>query len=88
MNVFENDHFLSQFDTKIDIRALTPAELLQLGMAELAYVKPVELDDGMAFAIHAADGSPMAVAVGRAMSTTRAAATSTSTASGCPDVHR
>ena len=59
MNVFAD---LSPSAPEVDIRHLTPAELLQLGMSELAYVKPVELDDGMAFAIHAADGSPMAVA--------------------------
>ena len=64
MNVFENNQFLSS-EPDLDIRRLTPTELLQLGMTELAYVKPVELDDGMAFAIHAADGSPMAVAPNR-----------------------
>ena len=47
---------------EIDIRHLTPEQLMQLGMADLAYVKPVLLDGRMAFAIHAADGSPMAMA--------------------------
>ena len=46
----------------IDIRHLTPEQLAQLGMADLAYVKPVLLNGQMAFAIHAADGSPMAMA--------------------------
>ena len=46
----------------IDIRHLTQAELQQLGVSELAYVKQVEMDGDIAFAIHAADGSPMAVA--------------------------
>ena len=48
--------------TGVDIRQLTEAQLMQLGMADLAYVKPVELNGQRAFAIHAADGSPMAVA--------------------------
>jgi len=46
----------------IDIRNLTQAQLMQLGMSQLAYVKPVWMDGETAFAIFAADGSPMAVA--------------------------
>ncbi len=45
-----------------DIRKLTQEQLMQLGMAQLAYVKPVWMDGTTAFAIYAADGSPMAVA--------------------------
>ena len=47
---------------EIDIRKLTQAQLMQLGMSQLAYVKPVWMDGETAFAIFAADGSPMAVA--------------------------
>lgn len=50
-----------------DIRKLTTEQLMQLGMADLAYVKPVVLDGHTAFAIHAADGSPMAMAADRSM---------------------
>ena len=46
----------------LDIRKLTQADLGRLGMEELAYVKPVVVDGMHAFAIHAADGTPMAVA--------------------------
>ncbi len=46
----------------LDIRKLTQAQLMQLGMAQLAYVKSVWMDGTTAFAIFAADGSPMAVA--------------------------
>ena len=46
----------------VDIRKLTQAQLMQLGMSQLAYVKPVWMDGETAFAIFAADGSPMAVA--------------------------
>jgi hypothetical protein len=45
-----------------DIRSLSPADLGRLGMEQLAYVKPVMLNGARAFAIHAADGTPMAVA--------------------------
>lgn len=47
---------------QLDIRKLTQIQLMQLGMEQLAYVKPVWMDGTTAFAIFAADGSPMAVA--------------------------
>jgi len=46
----------------LDIRNLTQDQLMALGMADLAYVKRVVVDGTIAFAIHAADGSPMALA--------------------------
>jgi len=49
-------------DEALDIRNLTQAQLAQLGMADLAYVKPVWMNGTTAFAIYAADGSPMAMA--------------------------
>ena len=49
-------------EAALDIRHLTQAQLMQLGMSQLAYVKPVWMDGATAFAIFAADGSPMAVA--------------------------
>lgn len=45
-----------------DIRALSPADLGKLGLQQVAYVKPVMINGAHAFAIHAADGTPMAVA--------------------------
>ncbi|MBO0710465.1 MAG: DUF1150 family protein [Acetobacteraceae bacterium] len=45
-----------------DIRHLSPQQLAQLGVSQIAYVKPVQTSDGLAFAIHAADGTPMALA--------------------------
>ena len=47
---------------RIDARHITPAELAQLGMTQIAYVKPVVLNGAAMFAIHGADGTPMAVA--------------------------
>lgn len=46
----------------ISVRALTPAEFSQLGAGHIAYVRPIVLDGGTAFAICAADGTQMAVA--------------------------
>ena len=60
-------HARNEDITAFDIRNLTPEQLMHLGMADLAYVKPVELDGHIAFAIHAADGSPMAMAADRTM---------------------
>lgn len=55
----------SQPATRIDVRQITPDQLQQLGVSQLAYVKPVMLNGAAMFAIHAADGSPMAVAEDR-----------------------
>ena len=49
----------------IDVRQITQDQLQQLGVSQLAYVKPVMLNGAAMFAIHAADGSPMAVAEDR-----------------------
>jgi hypothetical protein len=45
-----------------DVRNLSTSQLAQLGVSEIAYVKAVEVEGRTAFAIHAADGTPMAVA--------------------------
>lgn len=47
---------------RIDIRHLSPEQLAGLGVSHIAYVKPVMTEGGPAFAIHAADGTPMALA--------------------------
>ena len=46
----------------IDVRKITAEQLMQLGVSDLAYVKQVQHNGQVAFAIHAADGSPMAMA--------------------------
>ena len=46
----------------IDIHNISAVQLQLLGLTQLAYVKPVQTKDGRAFAIHAADGTPMALA--------------------------
>jgi hypothetical protein len=45
-----------------DIRHMSAEQLGQLGLSQIAYVKPVMMNGARAYAIHAADGSPMAVA--------------------------
>jgi hypothetical protein len=45
-----------------DLRHLSAAQLAQLGLTQVAYVKPVLVNGARAFAIHAADGTPMALA--------------------------
>ena len=47
------------------LRQLTATELGLLGMNDIAYIKPV-IEDGVAgFAVHAADGTRMAVITNR-----------------------
>jgi hypothetical protein len=46
----------------LDIHNISVTELANLGMEQIAFVKPVMTDHGPAFAIHAADGTPMAIA--------------------------
>ena len=43
------------------LRTLSPTDFAALGMSDLAYVKPVLVDGKLAYAIHAADGTSMAV---------------------------
>lgn len=45
-----------------DIRHLTEAQLASLGVSRIAYVRAVEVNGVKAFSIHAADGTPMALA--------------------------
>ena len=47
--------------TRIDVHAITPDQLQRLGVSQVAYVKPVFLNGTTMFAIHGADGSPMAL---------------------------
>ena len=44
-----------------DIRHISVEQLAELGVSRIAYVKPVEVDGKQGFAIHAANGAPMAL---------------------------
>ena len=46
----------------LNLRQLSAKQFSNLGVSQLAYVKPVFLNGARAFAIHGADGTPMAVA--------------------------
>ncbi|HUA78688.1 MAG TPA: DUF1150 family protein [Acetobacteraceae bacterium] len=46
----------------LDIRHLSEGQLASLGVSEIAYLKPVVVNGTPAFAIHAADGTAMALA--------------------------
>jgi hypothetical protein len=47
-----------------DIRHISAEQLAELGVARIAYVKPVEVNGTQGFAIHAANGTPMALTGG------------------------
>ena len=49
-----------------DVRQISADQLGALGVSHIAYVKPVVVNGMAGFAIHAADGTPMAVAGDRA----------------------
>ena len=48
-----------------DVRHLSEQQLASLGVSHIAYLRPVVIDGMQGFAIHAADGTPMAVAGNR-----------------------
>ncbi len=48
-----------------DIHHLSVEQLAQLGVSQIAYVKPVTVNGQNGFAIHAADGTPMALTADR-----------------------
>ena len=58
----ENSDNGTQEVGSFDIRHLSAEQLAQLGVSQIAYVKPVTVNGQHGFAIHAADGTPMAVA--------------------------
>ncbi len=53
---------VAAMDEAADVRRISEIELKTLGMSRIAYVKAVQVDGDLAYAIHAADGTPMALA--------------------------
>ncbi|MEO9189754.1 MAG: DUF1150 family protein [Acetobacteraceae bacterium] len=47
---------------RFDIRHLSEAQLAQLGVQQIAYIRPVVVNGESGYSIHAADGTPMALA--------------------------
>jgi len=63
MNTNSSDTLDMPVETALfDIRHLSEEQLAKLGVAQIAYVKPVMLNGVQGFAIHAADGTAMAIA--------------------------
>jgi hypothetical protein len=48
-----------------DIRKLSATQLAELGVSQIAYVKPVTVNGNIGYAIHAANGMPMGLAEDR-----------------------
>lgn len=68
MNFDDRPDFLAtpaQEVASFDVRHLSEQQLAALGVSHIAYVKPVTVNGVQGFAIHAADGTPMAVAGNR-----------------------
>ena len=54
------------FDPEIEAsKIMTPNDLMVLGVQDIAYVKPVDLDGEAAYAIYSADGQELGYAEGR-----------------------
>lgn len=51
----------------MNIRNISTEQLAKLGLPHLAYLKPVMMNGEAAYAIHAADGTQMALAADRAL---------------------
>jgi hypothetical protein len=47
------------------IKEMTPQDLMALGLQQVAYVKPIVVEGADAVAVHAADGTQMAVLASR-----------------------
>ena len=58
-------HAPAQEVATFDVRHLSEQQLAALGVSHIAYLKPVMVNGVQGFAIHAADGTPMAVAGNR-----------------------
>jgi hypothetical protein len=50
---------------RFEIHRITTEQLGQLGVSQIAYVKPVVVNGTLAFAIHSADGTPIGVTADR-----------------------
>ena len=48
-----------------NLRELSPAAMAALGAQQIAYIRPVMVDDQLLFAVHAADGTQIALFASR-----------------------
>jgi len=49
----------------VNLRHLSTQDLATLGVQDLAFIKPVTVNDDIAYSIHAADGTQMALMADR-----------------------
>lgn len=61
-NQYDDFNDAAVMSVVIDPHQITESELAELGMEQVAYVRPVATANGPAFGIFAANGTPMAVA--------------------------
>ena len=47
-------------NTTVSLKNISPNDLLVLGLNDIAYLRPAEVEGKKVFAIHAADGSQLA----------------------------
>ena len=64
MNIKTHDGIAEDapFQAFLDPHQITEAQLAELGLEEIAYVRPIMTPNGPAFGVFAANGVPMAVA--------------------------
>ena len=61
-NTNDNNEPAGAMQVRFDIRHLSEAQLAQLGVQQIAYIRPVIVNGESGYSIHAADGTPMALA--------------------------
>ena len=52
-------------NTNVNVRHLSERDLAALGVQDVAFVKPITVNDEIAYSIHAADGTQMALIADR-----------------------
>lgn len=59
--IFKKDAEKAQLTPEIFTREFTNKEFLSYGLHDMAYVRAVEIDGTLAYAVHGADGTPLTV---------------------------
>ncbi len=59
--IFKKDADAAQMTPEIFTSEFTNKEFLTYGLDDMAYVRPVQIDGVTAYAVHGADGTPLAV---------------------------
>lgn len=51
----------NDIDARSALKNLSHQDFLNFGVHQIAYIKPIRLDEGQGYAIHAADGTALSV---------------------------